>query len=189
MSEIDPLVERVDALLKRHQQPTPSPAIPAASPLEAPPPFEEPAAAQTAPEPQAAVESDEDDIPVLTEIVETGALASFAAVELAVESAVAPADGAPASPFIPAPPPAFDEKALVAQIESAVLDKLRVELDRSLPLKLNRAIGDMLDQALDGLRADLSATVRQTVRVAVEKALEERPDQRSSASRESSADS
>src|SRR4051812_8416319 len=169
MSEIDPLVERVDALLKRHQQQPQNPApVPAAPPPEdRQAPADEPLSAQSTGKASPALGNDDDDIPVLTEVVAPAALVAPRNGEASVEPA----------PFIPAPPPVFDEKALVAEIESAVIDRLRAELDRSLPSQLNRALGDMLEQAIDGLRADLSNTVRETVREALDRALQGRPDE------------
>lgn len=125
MSEFNPLVERVDALLKRHQQRQQDIAQAPAELVAAAPP------AQVA----------DDDIPVLTEIID------------------------PQS--IPAPSAAQYGKEFVAGIEGAVLEKLLAELDRSLELRLNRTIGDLLEQVLDGLRAELSSSVREMVREAV----------------------
>lgn len=71
MSESNPLVERVDALLKRHQQ------QPSASPAEAAglEPAAQPATTLEAGNDPAPPVPTEDDIPVLTEIVDQGALA------------------------------------------------------------------------------------------------------------------
>jgi hypothetical protein len=166
VSEFDPLVERVDALLKRHQQPSVPPSPPVVPPqvAKAPeaveasevlqPPIDDPALASVLPQDDA--EAD-DDIPVLTEIVD------FAPTPVEQES-VQP--GSPGPATVP-----FDEKALVEEIESAVLEKVLAELDRSLEMRLNRSIGNLLDQALDGLRAELSASVRESVREAVKSAV------------------
>ena len=125
MSEFNPLVERVDALLKRHhqrqQENALSPAVPVAAPTAAP--------------------EGDDDIPVLTEIID------------------------PQS--IPASAPVLYAKEFVAGIEGAVLEKLLTELDRSLEQRLNRTIGDLLEQVLDGMRAELSSSIREMVREAV----------------------
>jgi len=130
VSEFNPLVERVDALLKRHhrqQQETAAPVAVDSVPARvvAPVPFQEA----------------DDDIPVLTEIIDTQS--------------------------IPSPSPMPYASAFVAGIEGAVLEKLLTELDRSLELRLNRTIGDLLEQVLDGLRAELSASIRDMVREAV----------------------
>ena len=125
MSEFNPLVERVDALLKRHHQQQQEKATDAVSPAVAP---------------QGAPASD-DDIPVLTEIID--------AESVAVAT------------------PALHGKEFAAGIEDAVLEKLLAELDRALDLHLNRTIGDLLEQALDGLRAEMSASIREMVREAV----------------------
>lgn len=131
MSEFNPLVERVDALLKRHQQQ--EKAITQDPTAETQP--------VTPPDtPQAAMPGD-DDIPVLTEIIDAESIAPAAPSQLG--------------------------KEFSAEIENAVLEKLLGELDRSLELRLNRTIGDLLEQSLDGLRAELSASVREMVREAV----------------------
>ncbi len=144
MSEFNPLVERVDALLKRHQQQQANAAPPAEVVHEPLPPQAEVAVAAPAPAPAPApaieavvptAETD-DDIPVLTEIVDPEQVPAFA-----------------------------------AGIESAILEKLLAELDRSLEMRLNRTIGEVLEQVMDGLRAELSTSVRHMVREAVTTAL------------------
>jgi hypothetical protein len=124
MSEFNPLVERVDALLKRHHQQQENATAPAAP--------------ATAPQ---AVPASDDDIPVLTEIIDAESIAAAA--------------------------PALHGKELASGIEDAVLEKVLAELDRALELRLNRTIGDLLEQVIDGLRAELSASVRELVREAV----------------------
>ena len=88
----------------------------------------------------------DEDIPVLTEVVDP--------------------DELPAAP---------DEDlrgdALVLQIEGAVMEKLMVELDRALDQRLGRTIADLLEQVLHGLRAELSVSVRRMVREAVAAAI------------------
>ncbi len=120
LEESDPLVERIDALLKRHQQPPPSPSVVDAPErlVDVPPP------------------DIDDDIPVLTEIVDL--------------------PGRAAQP---------------AAIEPLSIESLLAELDEALSMRLNRALGNLLEQSLDGLRAELSSSVRSLVREAVEKAL------------------
>lgn len=160
MSDSNPLVQRVDALLKRHQQQAAGPGagLPAGEPaaFEAPPPeFPVPSAAipvqETVPAADAATTETpfapaalpapgEDDIPVLTEIVDPDAR--------------------------PAPAPA-DLESLGARIEAEVLEKLLAELDASLDRQLGRRIGELLERALEGLRADLSISARRMVREAV----------------------
>lgn len=144
MSESNPLVERVDALLKRHQQQAaaaratgladPGP-VAAASPLST-------GGVQIPTDPHAVQTiAADDDIPVLTEIVDPDAL------------------------------PAAGGRGPAEELEAAVLEKALAELDLALQSRLNRTIGEVLDQAMDGLRADLSAHVRQLVREAVADAL------------------
>ena len=125
MREFNPLVERVDALLKRHHRQQQEKATDPPAPDIAP---------QTVPE-------SDDDIPVLTEIID-------------------------AEP-IGAASPVLHGREFAAGIEDAVLEKLLVELDRALELRLNRTIGELLEQVLDGLRAELSASIREMVREAV----------------------
>lgn len=148
MSEFNPLVQRVDALLKRHQQQAAAAADPAleasserAAPVTGSPeatPDADPSVAQVGHTP---VTDDTDaDIPVLTEIVDP--------------------DLVPAAE-------ALDQEALVARIEAAVLEKMLAELDQALEQRLGRAIGDLLEQSVHGLRVELSIRLRQMVREAV----------------------
>jgi hypothetical protein len=131
MSEVNPLVERVDALLKRHQPQAPEVAPPATR------------------------RSDDDDIPVLTDVVEA--------------SAPSPS----ARTAAPERTTTLEGRVLAAHIEDAVLEKLILELDDALRMRLNRSIGNLLEQHMDGLRAELSATVRDRIREAVEAAVKE----------------
>ena len=141
MSEFNPLVERVDALLKRHQQQTAEVVSDSsAKDLAAPAVDAQSIYAEfptTAADP--APVSADDDVPVLTEIVD------------------------PAAKSVPT----FDHAALGVEIETAVLEKLLVELDRALEQRLGRTIADQLEQLMDSLRAELSISVRQMVREAV----------------------
>ena len=166
MSEFNPLVQRVDALLKRHQQqggdvqPAPAADLPAESPsaddAESPPDShadaplsqpEEPDHAHMVPLPDLLAAPD-DDIPVLTEIVEQ-ADEQAAAVQL-------------------------DPAELAAEIESAILEQVLHELDRTLEQRLARTVADLLEQALHGVRAELSVSVRQMVRESVSSAVAKR---------------
>ncbi len=170
MRETNPLVERVDALLKRHQQ-----RIGTVAPVDAPPQADRPQTAppdaapnvpvtatvpEFAPAPESESESEseselepepvalrlaqeaDDDIPLLTEVVAPQA--------------------APATP---------SDRAFVAGIENAVLERLLTELDRSLETRLNRTIAQAVEQVMDGMQAELSARVRHLVRDAVAVAL------------------
>ncbi|MBS0337598.1 MAG: hypothetical protein JSS40_12430 [Proteobacteria bacterium] len=134
MSEFNPLVQRVDALLKRHQQqPDPAPAEPATGYV-----------ADTAP--ATATPDSEDDIPVLTEVVE------------------------PAATLTP---------AQVAQIETAVLEKVLAAFEGTLDQHLGRVVSDLVAQAADGLRADLSVGIRDMARDAVAAAVRQELAERS----------
>ncbi len=147
MSESNPLVQRVDALLKRHQQQVAAAGQPsetlsdhAASVTESPvaQPYVVAPVAQATHTPHA--DDTDADIPVLTEIIDP--------------------DLAPAAETL-------DQEALVARIEAAVLEKMLAELDQALEQRLGRAIGDLLEQSVHGLRAELSIRLRQMVREAV----------------------
>lgn len=179
MSEFNPLVQRVDALLKRHQQ-QPAPVRPAdpdttlelraftddpqltTTPVEPPlvaapeaqmePALREPAPWEQAPQepaPSAPVLQElplpvvEDDFPVLTEIVKPSAL------------------------------PNIDDRnaALAARVEAAVLERVLPGLDLALDQRLGRTVSDLVEQALDGLRADLTSSMRDIVREAVSEAV------------------
>jgi len=164
LSELNPLVQRVDALLKRHQQ-QPAPVRPAdpdttlelraftddtqlttpqvEEPLAAAPETQlEPALREPVP-PEPPLPVVEDDFPVLTEIVERSAL------------------------------PSVDERnaALAARVEAAVLERVLPGLDLALDQRLGRTVADRVEQALDGLRADLSSSLRDIVREAVSEAV------------------
>ena len=142
MSEPNPLVERVDALLKRHQQQeAASPVSPAEAADAAA--SAQPANALVEDKVSVAPEQADDDIPVLTEIVEPQAV--------------------PSGP---------DAQARLAEgIEAVVLERILEELDRSLQMRLNRTIAEVVDQTLDGMRVDLAERVRHLVREAVGAAL------------------
>lgn len=164
MSESNPLVQRVDALLKRHQQQAvgPGDGLPPGSPAaEAPPPIQDAAAEPDALAPEAFIAAEtlpgepvpapaDDDIPILTEIVDAQAW--------------------------PAPGPA-DLESLGARIGAEVLEKLLAEFDSALDRELGRRIGELLERSVDGLRAELSASARRLLRdavaAAVARALEE----------------
>ena len=133
MSEFNPLVQRVDALLKRHQQ-QPAPVRPAdpdktldlraveSEPQLATPLLEEPFVEAASPEPvppEPPLPVVEDDFPVLTEIVERSAL------------------------------PSVDERnaALAARVEAAVLERVLPGLDLALDQRLGRTVSDLVEQA------------------------------------------
>jgi uncharacterized membrane protein YheB (UPF0754 family) len=111
-SDQNPLVERVDALLRRHQQGQQAPRA-------------------------------EEDVPVLTEIVDPQARRAAPAVDMKLVEAFA------------------DE------LETAVLLRLAPELDRLFEERLVSKLGDMLDQVLNDMRTELSAGVHQMVREAI----------------------
>jgi len=119
--EFNPLIRRVDALLRRHQD---------------------------APKP-------EEDVPVLTEIVDPQAARPARGVDRATV------------------------EALAEELENAVLLRLAPELDRVFEERLAGTLGDMLEQVLNGMRAELAASVhlmvREAIAVSVSQALGEPP--------------
>ena len=152
MSEFNPLVQRVDALLKRHheqvEETRSEPSVGAHS--QAPEELHSEARAETHAEPSAETwappaAEPEDDIPVLTDVVEPVNL--------------------------PAPALGLQDHALAEQIGNAVLERVLTELDQTLEQRLGRTISDLLDQAVQGVRADLSSGVREMVREALAKAI------------------
>ena len=120
--EFNPLIQRVDALLRRHQE---------------------------APRP-------EEDVPVLTEIVDP-------------KAAARPVGGVDRATV----------EALAEELENAVLLRLAPELDRVFEERLAGTLGAMLEQVLNGMRAELAASVHRMVReaiaVSVSQALGESP--------------
>jgi hypothetical protein len=86
---------------------------------------------------------EEDDLPVLTEIVEDEAWQRRPAV-----------DG-----------PALE--ALARELERAVLERLGPEVDRVIDEKLAKNLNQVLGQGMDGVRAEITVTVRQMVREAI----------------------
>jgi hypothetical protein len=71
---------------------------------------------------------------------------------------------------LPRARPAVDAQALEAlarELERAVLARLGPEVDRVIEEKLARTLSQVLGQALEGVRAELTVTVRQMVREAV----------------------
>ena len=107
--DFNPLIQRVDALLRRHQQ---------------------------APKP-------DEDVPVLTEIVDPKAARAVRSVDRATV------------------------EALAEELENAVLLRLAPELDRVFEERLAGTLGDVLEQALNGMRAELAASVHRMVREAI----------------------
>jgi hypothetical protein len=107
--EFNPLIQRVDALLRRHQE-TPRP---------------------------------DEDVPVLTEIVDPKAARPARGVDRATV------------------------EALAEELENAVLLRLAPELDRVFEERLAGTLGDMLEQVLNGMRAELAASVHMMVREAI----------------------
>jgi hypothetical protein len=85
----------------------------------------------------------DEDVPVLTEIVEDESGQRRPAV-----------DG-----------PALE--ALARELERAVLERLGPEVDRVIEEKLAKNLNLVLGQGMDGVRAEITVTVRQMVREAI----------------------
>lgn len=137
----DPLLDKMDALLKKHQggAETPPPAkaeVPAAASPNAPPPLPEDAW-----------------LPVLTDVVAVGepAPAVPAPADAAVEAA------------LPPPTPAVDPEALVEQI----MGELEPRLSSLLRDRLIVEIRNSLDDNLSTLLAQMDVHIREIVREAV----------------------
>jgi hypothetical protein len=126
--DFNPLIQRVDALLRRHQE---------------------------APKPKP-----DEDVPVLTEIVDPKAARPATGVDRATV------------------------EALAEELENAVLLRLAPELDRVFEERLAGTLGDMLEQVLNGMRAELAASVhmmvREAIAVSVSHALGEAPQESNS---------
>jgi hypothetical protein len=86
--------------------------------------------------------SDEENPPVLTEIVDDSRAPRHAVDPAALE-------------------------ALARALERAVLERLGPEIERVIQDKLTRTLNHVLGQALDGVRAELTVSVTQMVREAV----------------------
>jgi len=149
-SSASPLVQRVDALLRRHQeqlhalrQPRPDEELqpdpaPAAEPLPIVTEVPEPAAIP--------VFHLDEDIPLLTEIVDPSEEMRAAAQVV-------------------------DAEQLAVLLQAAVMEKLLPEIDKALEQRLARNITDLLEQVLHGLRAELTVSVKRMVREAVSAAV------------------
>ena len=107
--DFNPLVQRVAALLRRHQE----------------------------------TRKPQDDVPVLTEIVDPAAARPARAVDRAAV------------------------EALAEELENAVLLRLAPELDRVFEERLAGTLSSMLEQVLNGMRAELAASVHRMVREAI----------------------
>lgn len=141
----DPLLDKMDALLKKHQgaaetlPPAAAAPPPAATPLNAPPPLPEDAW-----------------LPVLTEVVAVGTPD--------VPSAPRPAAMAPrlSSPTQP-PAPNVDPEVLVKQI----MGELEPRLTSLLRDRLAAEVRNSLDDSLSALLAQMDVHIREIVREAV----------------------
>lgn len=139
----DPLLDKMDALLKKHQggAETPPPAkveVPAAASSNAPPPLPEDAW-----------------LPVLTDVV-------------AVGEPTATEPSAPAAAALEVPPPSppaltIDPEVLVEQ----VMGELEPRLTSLLRDRLLAEVRDSLDDSLSALLAQMDVHIREIVREAV----------------------
>jgi Predicted membrane protein len=142
----DPLLDKMDALLKKHQggaetaQPvTPAPPPAAAAP-NAPPPLPEDAW-----------------LPVLTDVVAVGTPDTPSAPQPAPEVAQEP------PPPPPPPEPAVDPAVLVEQI----MGELEPRLNSLLRDRLVAEVRNTLDDSLSALLAQMDVHIREIVREAV----------------------
>lgn len=133
----DPLLDKMDALLKRHQ----GGAEPSASVNAAP------AAATSAPPPL----PEDAWLPVLTDVVAVGEPDAIAAP--------APAEAPPPPP----PAPAIDPEVLVEQ----VMGELEPRLTSLLRDRLLTEVRNSLDDSLSALLAQMDVHIREIVREAV----------------------
>jgi hypothetical protein len=145
----DPLLDKMDALLKKHQgaAETPQPAT------AAPPPA---AAAPTAPPPL----PEDAWLPVLTEVVAVGTPDAPSAPQ------PAPVVLEP-SPPPPPPEPAIDPEVLVEQI----MGELEPRLNSLLRDRLVAEVRNSLDDSLSTLLAQMDVHIREIVREAVSEQL------------------
>lgn len=135
----DPLLDKMDALLKRHQG-SAEPSVPsnAAPSTNAPPPLPEDAW-----------------LPVLTDVVAVGEPGAAAAPTPAAESAEMQASTPPT--------PAIDPEVLVEQ----VMGELEPRLTSLLRDRLLSEVRNSLDDSLSALLAQMDVHIREIVREAV----------------------
>lgn len=140
MSDDDPLLSKMDALLKKHRGQGDAPVAAQAS-----------RAAASAPQPGW--------LPVLTQVLERGAVPEPAAASTEPPAPTpVPVDEAP-----PQPLPAVSSDALLEQLMHDLAPRLSDLLDRRIAAALHTS----LDQTLAHLRSQLDADLRALVRDAV----------------------
>lgn len=133
MSEFNPLVQRVDALLKRHQQQGPDVTVNLAATAEAGPVAQEPAAIEPAPPLM------DDDIPVLTEVFDT----SSAPVPQEAHAALA--------------------GQIERDVLEKVIAELDAALEQRLGRAISDVLGQAVDGLRVDLAASVRETVREAV--------------------------
>ncbi len=94
-------------------------------------------------ESQAAPQADDDEVPMLTEVVDVARARGRTEVDAAAL------------------------EALALELERAVLERLGPEVDRVIEEKLAKTLAGMLGQSVDGMRSELTQSVTQMVREAV----------------------
>ncbi|MGE5318754.1 MAG: hypothetical protein ACM3KD_01105 [Hyphomicrobiaceae bacterium] len=166
MSE-SPLLIKMDALMKKHRGSgeadatttvTPSPAVPLATPVAAPPPGAW--------------------LPVLTDVIERGALKPAAPPQSAAQptprpgTATAPTAAAAAEPSkTPAAAPVVDE-ALAKELLNELAPRLSEAMEKQVAAELRKNI----DQTVSSLLGQLDVNVRAIVRDAVAEKLKQPRD-------------
>jgi len=128
--DLNPLVQRVDALLKRHHE---------------------------------ARRSVDDDLPVLTEIIDPESLKQGPTVDRAVLEAIA------------------------VELERAVLERLGPEIDRVIEQRLASTLSELAEELIKNMHQELTASVRQMVREAVAASVARALDTRGPGERNGSA--
>lgn len=145
----DPLLDKMDALLKKHQGPAVAPVPAQAGPDEAIEPSEPP------PLPEDAW------LPVLTDVVAVGEPDAAANAGPAVESATEE------TPSPPPPAATIDPEAIVGRVMAGLEPMLSsLLLDRMV-----REVRNSLDESLSALLAQMDVHIREIVREAVSEQL------------------
>lgn len=164
----DPLLDKMDALLKKHRGSTdtevPAPTAASSAPI---------AAEQDAPPPDAW-------LPVLTDVVVMGAVplpAHAEAAETPDTSTPATVQAEPAESIQPAPlalPAEDSAPAVTDSLAEQLLGELEPKLAALLQDKVAKQIRNSLDETISALLAQLDVNVREIVRDAINEKLMKR---------------
>lgn len=170
MSDEDPLLHKLDALLKKHRGDTESaaaPPAPAAPPPAAPLPDTSPPDVPSPDMPSPAAPAP-GWLPVLTQVIERGSPPDPQSAPPAAEDAPGPATG-PDAAAVRFPD---DEAALVERLMQALAPRLTAIMEEQVAAALHRS----LDQTVANLLAQLDVHVRETVRGILADALKHPPE-------------